>query len=155
MPQSTDVYARRQVKECEKSFLIAIFFLSGCETPVLNVICLLNELYYILGKYVEVICHKATGKKAKPNKTVCISLISSLLKLKRLHFYIKINICQREKVLFFFLFLPVMYACTETCIRVHVLENSDGFFSFLHCVSLQKMPQYLRTLVSAWKLSSL
>lgn len=52
-----------RLKECEKMFLIAIFCISDYETQVLNVICLLNEVYYILGKYVEVICNEATGKK--------------------------------------------------------------------------------------------
>lgn len=57
-----------RLKEREKMFLIAIFCISGYETPVLNVICLLNELYYILGKYVEVFVMKPQEKsKTKQN----------------------------------------------------------------------------------------
>lgn len=80
-----------RLKECEKSFLIDTFCISFYETPLLNVICLLNELRYILCKYVVVICHEATEKQQ--NRTIYISLILLFLKLKGLHFYMKINIC--------------------------------------------------------------
>lgn len=57
-----------RLKECRKSFLINTFFISFYETPLLNVICLLNELHYILCKYVVAVCHEATEEQQNQTK---------------------------------------------------------------------------------------
>lgn len=57
-----------RLKECGKSFLINTFCISFYETPLLNIICLLNELHYILCKYVVAVCHEATEKQQNQTK---------------------------------------------------------------------------------------
>lgn len=48
--------------------VISTFCLSFYETPLLNVICLVNELHYILCKYVIAICHEATENQQEETK---------------------------------------------------------------------------------------
>lgn len=57
-----------RLKESENSFLVNTFCLSFYETPLFNVICLLNERHYILCKYVVVICHEATENQQEKTK---------------------------------------------------------------------------------------
>lgn len=57
-----------RLEESENSFLISTFCLSFYETPLLNVISLVNELHYILCKYVVAICHEATENQQEETK---------------------------------------------------------------------------------------
>lgn len=62
-----------RLEESENSFLINTFCLSFYEAPLLNVICPVDELHYILSKYVVAICHEATEnqKETKKLPTYC------------------------------------------------------------------------------------
>lgn len=123
-----------RLKECEQRFQINTFCISAYDTPLLNVICLLNKLRYILCKYIVVICREATEKKKKKGKTKqeFLHLLNfTISQIKRLKFYF----LHKNKYLLegfvcvcvcVFFFLPVLYDYFETYAS---LLNNSFFFS--------------------------
>lgn len=125
-----------RLKECEQRFQINTFCTSGYDTPLLNVICLLNKLRYILCKYIVVIFHEATEKKKKgKTKQEYLHLLNfTISQIKRLKFYflhknkylLEGFVCVCVCVSFFF--LPVLYDYFET--YASILNNFFFFFFF-------------------------